>query len=330
MTTHEAGITSPEGVVPARPALATTAAGRARPVEPSGPGRRPRRGVGGWTAAAFLAPGMLGFALFIVLPLLGSAVISLFEWPLYGDPVFIGFDNYAKLFGDPTFYTVMVNTLIFAVVYTLLNLAVALAISLWLNTNVRFRGFWRVVYFLPVITPMVANALVWRLMFSQDGLVNSLLAGVGITGPAWLSDARFALPIVIAMSVWQSFGYNVIVLSAGLGGIPQQILEAARMDGTNAWSRFRYIVLPMISPSLFFSSTMTMIGAFQVFVQPLFLTQGGPGEATNTFVLYLYRNGFVFDKLGYASALAWILFFFVMLITAIQFVGQRKWVTYDN
>ena len=135
---------------------------------------------------------------------------------------------------------------------------------------------------------------------------------------------------VIGVSLWQSFGYNVIVLSAGLGGIPKEILEASRMDGTNAWQRLRSIILPMISPSLFFTMTMTMIGAFQVFVQPQILTQGGPGEATNTFVLYLYRNGFVFDRLGYASALAWMLFIVVMLITALQFAGQKRWVNYDK
>lgn len=305
------------------------ARGASSPGAPLAPRGARRRGHG-WVAAAFLAPGLIGFALFILTPLVGSAVISLFQWPLFGTPEFIGVENYVKLFRDPTFYTVLGNTVVFALVYTALNLFVALAVSLWLNTRVKAPGLWRVIFFLPVITPMVANALVWRLMLSQDGLVNTLLAGVGIQGPNWLSDSAWALPSVIAMSVWQSFGYNVVVLSAGLGSIPKEILEAARIDGTNAWTRLRHVVLPLLSPSLFFCSTMTMIGAFQVFVQPLFLTQGGPGESTNTFVLYLYRNGFVFDRLGYASALAWILFVVVMLITALQFVGQRRWVNYDK
>lgn len=297
---------------------------------PAPPGQRlPRRRGQAWVAVAFLAPGMIGFVLFILTPLFGSAVISLFDWRLFGTPDFIGIENYLKLFRDPTFYVVLGNTVVFAVVYTALNLLVALAISLWLNTRMKAAGAWRVIFFLPVITPMVANALVWRLLLSQDGLVNSMLATVGIDGPNWLSDSAWALPSVIAMSVWQSFGYNVIVLSAGLSAIPKELLEASRIDGTTAWQRLRHIVLPLLSPSLFFCSTMTMIGAFQVFVQPLFLTQGGPGESTNTFVLYLYRNGFVFDRLGYASALAWILFVVVMLITALQFVGQRKWVNYE-
>lgn len=284
----------------------------------------------GLVALAYLSPGLTGFMAFIAVPLLGSLVISLFEWPLFGTPRFIGLANFQKLFGDPTFYTVLFNTVIFAFVYTALNLILALAISLWLNSRIKFAGFWRVVFFLPVITPMVANALIWRLMLSEEGLVNAALANVGIQGPSWLSDSSFALMSVITMSVWQSFGYNVIVLSAGLGGIPKQILEASRVDGASAWNRLRHIVLPMISPSLFFAMTMTMIGAFQVFAQPQILTQGGPGEATNTFVLYLYRNGFVFDKLGYASALAWILFLIIMLITALQFLGQKKWVNYDS
>lgn len=300
----------------------------ASPAPPVPAGRR-KRGDG-LVALAYLWPGLAGFLCFIVVPLIGSLVISMFEWPLFGSPTFIGVDNYVKLFADPTFYTVLANTVIFAFVYTALNLVLALAISLWLNTRIKFAGFWRVVFFLPAITPMVANALIWRLLLSQDGLVNSVLGGAGIDGPSWLSDSSLALASVITMSVWQSFGYNVIVLSAGLGSIPKEILEAARVDGTNAWTRLRHIILPMLSPSLFFTMTMTMIGAFQVFVQPQILTQGGPGEATNTFVLYLYRNGFVFDRLGYASALAWILFLVVMLITALQFAGQKKWVNYDK
>ncbi|HEY0247027.1 MAG TPA: sugar ABC transporter permease [Gryllotalpicola sp.] len=310
---------------PAEPGLPTRVGDSAAPPSPP----RRRRGEG-WVAAAYLAPGLLGFLCFIALPLIGSGVISLFEWPLFGTPSFLGIGNYQKLFADPTFYTVLLNTVLFAFVYTAFNLALALAVSLWLNTNVRFAGLWRIVFFLPAITPMVANALVWRLMLSDGGIVNSVLAKVGVDGPSWLSDTHFALASVIAMSVWQSFGYNVIVLSAGLGSIPREILEAARVDGTSPWSRLRHIILPMISPSLFFTMTMTLIGAFQVFVQPQILTQGGPGESTNTFVLYLYRNGFSFDKLGYASALAWVLFVVVMLITALQFAGQRRWVNYDK
>ncbi|MHA7248880.1 carbohydrate ABC transporter permease [Arthrobacter tecti] len=290
---------------------------------------RKRRGDG-LAALTFLAPGLLGFLLFIVLPLIGALVISLFDWPLFGAPEFVGFANYERMFADATFYTAMTNTAIFAFVYTAINLVLALAISLWLNTRMKLAGLWRVIFFIPVITPMVANALVWQLMLSDEGLVNAVLESMGLEGRFWLSDPSFALGSVIVMSVWQSFGYNVIILSAGLGGIPKDMLEAARVDGANALQRLRYMILPMLSPSLFFATTMTMIGAFQVFVQVQFLTAGGPGESTNTLVLYLYRNGFVFDRLGYASALAWVLFVVVMVVTAIQFAGQKKLVTYDK
>ncbi|WP_232667255.1 carbohydrate ABC transporter permease [Pseudonocardia sp. TRM90224] len=290
-----------------------------------------RRRQDGRVAALFLAPGMAGFVVFIVVPLVGSLVISLFDWPLFGTPEFVGVANYVRMFSaDPSFFTVLGNTVLFAVVYTVLNLLVALAMALWLSSGVATSGFFRVVFFLPVITPMIANALVWRLMLTDDGLVNGVLAGFGIDGPNWLADGNWAMASVIAMSVWQSFGYNVIVLGAGIAAIPKEIVEAARVDGAGAWRRLRTIVVPMISPSLFFASIMTMIGAFQVFVQPQVLTAGGPGEATNTMVLHLYRNGFSFDMLGYASALAWVLFVIVMLITALQFVGQRRWVNYDQ
>lgn len=306
---------------------------RTAPAAPSAPDTPPktrRRRDDAAVAALFLAPGLAGFVLFIVVPLGGSALISLYEWPLFGTPAFVGLDNYSKLFGDPAFFTALTNTLLFAVVYTALNLALALAIALWLGTRMKGAGIWRVVFFLPVITPMVANALVWRLMLSDDGVLNATLGRAGIDGQSWLSDSRFALAAVIAMSVWQSFGYNVVVITAGLTSIPKEILEASRIDGTNPWQRLRYTILPMISPSLFFASTMTMIGAFQVFVQAQVLTRGGPGESTNTLVLYLYRNGFSFDRLGYASAIAWVLFVVVMLVTAVQFAGQRRWVNYDK
>jgi len=298
------------------------------PVAP--PEKRRRRRDDRGAAWVFLAPGMLGFGLFIVLPLVGSLVISFFQWPLFGTPRFIGLDNYTKLAGDPAFFAALVNTLIFAFVYTALNLVLALAVALWLRTRMYGASVWRVVFFLPVITPMVANALVWRMLLSDEGLLNSTIGAAGGEGQSWLSDSRFALAAVVAMSVWQSFGYNVVVLTAGLTSIPKEIIEASRLDGTNSWQRLRFTILPMISPSLFFASTMTMIGAFQVFVQAQVLTRGGPGEATNTLVLYLFRNGFSFDRLGYASAIAWVLLVVVMLVTAVQFIGQRRWVNYDQ
>ncbi|MDQ0770399.1 multiple sugar transport system permease protein [Pseudarthrobacter defluvii] len=294
--------------------------------------KKPARVTGhGKLAAVYLAPGMLGFLIFIVVPLVASLVISLFDWPLFGAPKFVGLDNYVRMLsGDPVFWTVLGNTLFFAVCYTVLNLVLALALSTWLHSLGGWGPFFRVLFFIPVVTPMVANALVWRLMLTDDGVVNSFLANFGIHGPSWLSDSQLAMGSLIVMSVWQGIGYNIIVLGAGLNGISPNLLEAARIDGAGALQRFFRVVLPMLSPSLFFCTVMTIIGSFKVFTQPYLLTLGGPGESTNTIVLYLYRNGFSFDKLGYASALAWALFVIVMLITALQFSQQKRLVNYDN
>lgn len=294
--------------------------------------KKPARVTGhGKLAAVYLAPGMLGFLIFIVVPLVASLVISLFDWPLFGTPKFVGLENYTRMLaGDPVFWTVLGNTLFFAVCYTVLNLVLAVAVATWLHNLGSWGPFFRVVFFVPVVTPMVANALVWRLMLTDDGVVNSLLATFGIHGPSWLGNSQLAMGSLIAMSLWQGIGYNIIVLGAGLNGISPNLLEAARIDGAGAWQRFFRVVLPMLSPSLFFCTVMTIIGSFKVFTQPYLLTLGGPGESTNTIVLYLYRNGFSFDKLGYASALAWALFVIVMLITALQFSQQKRLVNYDN
>lgn len=292
--------------------------------------RRVDRGQGK-LAAAFLTPGMTGFAIFIVLPLLASLAISLFDWPLFGTPTFIGLDNYVTMFTrDPVFWTVIGNTMVFALAYTVLNLVLAVGVAVWLQSLGRWAPFFRVLFFVPVVTPMVANALVWRLMLTDGGVVNSFLAGLGISGPSWLSDSTLAMSSLIAMSIWQGIGYNIIVLGAGLGGISPSLYEAAMLDGAGPWQRFKSVTLPLLSPSLFFCTIMTIINAFKVFTQPYLLTLGGPGDSTNTIVLYLYRNAFSYDKMGYASSMAWVLFVIVMIITAIQFSQQKRWVNYDN
>ena len=275
---------------------------------------------------------MSGFVIFIVIPLIASVVISLYDWPLYGEASFVGFDNYTRLLSgdDPAFYTVLRNTIVFAIGYTALNLVISTGIAVWLHSLPDWAPFFRVLFFVPVVTPMVANALVWRVILDDRGVLNSVLGVVGISGPSWLGEPGWAMVSIIMMSLWQAIGYNIVVLAAGLNNINPAVMEAARIDGTNAWSRFWRVTFPMLSPSLFFASVMTVIGSFKVFTQPYMLTKGGPGEATNTLVLYLYRSGFSFDKLGLASSLAWILFVLVMLVTAIQFVGQKKWVNYDS
>ncbi|MFL0458166.1 carbohydrate ABC transporter permease [Brachybacterium paraconglomeratum] len=293
-----------------------------------GPGRR----RGGALAALYLSPGMLGFAVFIVVPLLVSLVISVYDWPLFGAPEFVGLENYRyMLAGDPAFWISLRNTLIFAVLYTAVNLVVALGLSYWLmNLGGRWAAFFRVLFFIPVVTPMIGNALIFRLMLNDDGVINQMLAAVGIQGPQWLNTPGWAMLSLVMMSLWQGMGYNIIVLGAGIAGINPSVLEASRIDGAGPVNRFFRVVFPMLSPTIFFCTIMTVIGAFKVFAQPYALTEGGPGNATNTLVLHLYRNGFSFDRLGYASALAWVLFVLVMLITALQFSQQKRWVSYDS
>lgn len=294
--------------------------------------RRPsaRRGDGK-LALAYLAPGKTGLVIFILIPLLASIVISLYRWPLFGSPEFQGLGNYQTLlFSDPMFWRVLLNTLVFTIAFTSLNLLLSVTIAVWLQQLGPWGPFFRVLFFIPVVMPMVANALIWRLMLNDEGVINSFLGFFGIDGPSWLGTPTLAMTSLIAMSLWQGIGYNIVVLGAGLNTINTSTLEAAMIDGAGAWKRFLSVVLPLLTPSIFFCLVMTLIGAFKVFAQPFMLTDGGPGNSTTTLVLYLYRQGFSFNDLGYASALAWSLFVLVMLVTALQFSGQRKWVTYDR
>lgn len=293
--------------------------------------RPPGRTNDGMLALRYLAPGKAGLLLFIAIPLVASIVISLYRWPLFGEAEFVGTENYQTLlFEDPLFWQVLLNTIVFTIAFTALNLLVTIALSVWLQSLGRWAPFFRVLFFVPVVIPMVANALIWRLMLNDDGVINSVLEGIGLPQPSWLGDPALAMASLIAMSLWQSIGYNIVVLSAGLNNINPSTVEASMIDGAGPWQRFIRIVLPLLTPSIFFCLVMTLIGAFKVFAQPYMLTNGGPGNSTTTLVLYLYQQGFSFDDLGYASALAWTLFVLVMLVTALQFTGQKKWVNYDN
>jgi multiple sugar transport system permease protein len=283
------------------------------------------------TVLAFLLPNGLGFLGFTLLPLLASLVLSFLSWPLLGQYKFVGLDNYIRLFTkDPVFFRVFLNTLYFVVGYVPLNLIFAVAIAVWLNSNLRGGRIFRLIFFLPVFTPMVANALVWRLLLSPHGVIDYALSRFHLPSPNWLGSDRWAMPAMILMSIWQGFGYNMLVFSAGLRSIPRPLYEAAAIDGAKPWTRFWKITLPMLTPSIFFGMVMTFITSFQVFVQPYVLTAGGPGVSTTTVVYYLYNNGFQYFKMGYASAVAWVLFAIIMIATALQFGFQKRFVHYEN
>ncbi|WNB87323.1 sugar ABC transporter permease [Cellulomonas sp. ATA003] len=283
-------------------------------------------------ALGFLAPNLLGFLVFTLIPIVASLVLSFYEWPLLGEAVFTGLDNLVTLFtADPVFWEVVGNTAYFVIAYVGLNLILSLGLALWLTSNVRWKGAMRVIFFLPVVAPMVANAVVWRLLYTpEDGLIAWIFQTVaGTSGPNWLSSSTWAMPAVILMSLWQGFGYNMIIFIAGIESIPASIHEAAKIDGAGWWRRTASVTLPLLTPSLFFATVMTVISSLQVFAQPFILTGGGPGSSTTTLVFYLYQRGFQSYEMGYASSIAWSLFMIIMVITFIQFRGQKRWVHYS-
>ena len=294
-----------------------------------GTAAKPSRGEGR-AALGFLMPSAVGLMVFTLVPMVGSLVISFFVWPVLGDRTFTGLANFRQLLvTDPVFKRVMLNTLVFVVAYVPLNLVVSLGLALWIGPRTKARGLYRLLFFLPTVTPMIANALVWRLLLQPGGVFATFATSLGLPAPNFVGDTRWAMVALVLMSVWQGFGYNMLVFSAGLDAIPDSIKEAAAIDGAGAWRRFWHVTIPMLSPSIFFATVMTLITSFQVFVQPYILTGGGPGITTTTMVLFLYRTGFQYFNLGLASAVAWMLFVVIMLVTALQFIGQKRWVNYD-
>jgi len=297
---------------------------------PSGPTPRWRNKE---TLAAwlFILPSLIGFLTFTAGPVVAAGVISLLNWNLFSSPTFAGLKNFARLGPDPTFWSALGNTAYFTFASVPLTLLVSLGLALLLNRGLRHIAIFRSLLLLPYATITVAVAFVWIWLYiPHDGLVNAVLGWFGITGPAWLISDNWAMPALIAMSVWKSFGFGMVVFLAGLQAIPQQLYEAAKVDGSSAWQSFRRVTLPMLSPALFFVIVTSIIGSFQVFDQALIMTNGGPGSRTTTLVMYIYRTGFENYDQGYAAAQSLVLFAFIVMITATQFLLQRRLVHYDN
>jgi multiple sugar transport system permease protein len=294
------------------------------------PKGREKRGDGR-AAAGFLAPSMLGLLAFTAFPIVASLLLGFFDWPVIGDHTFTGLDNYKTLLTSSEFKTAVVNTLVFVVLYVPLNIVISLGLAVWIGSRIRPRGLYRTIFFIPVVTPVVANAAIFSLILSPNGLVDSLMqTWFGVQAPNFLGDKTWAMPAVVMLSIWQGFGYNMLVFSAALDAVPTSLTEAATIDGAGPFARFFRIVLPLITPSIFFAVVLTLISSFQVFTQAYVLTGGGPGNATTTLVVYLYEQGFQFYKLGLASAIAWFLFVIILFITVLQFIGQKRWVHYDQ
>ncbi len=292
-------------------------------------GRGPLAGEGRW-ALLFLAPTLIGLAVLSAGPILATLAISLTRWDLLTPPKFAGFDNYLALLSDDRFLEALRNTFFYTIVSVPLGLAIALGLALALNQTIRGIAFIRTAYFLPVVTSTIAVALVWQWIYSPDsGLLNEVLGLVGIPPQKWLANPVLAMPSIIAMSIWQGLGVNVIIFLAGLQAIPSELLDAASVDGAARWARFRWVVLPLLTPAIFFTGVLSLIGSFQVFDQIFVLVKPRPTDATITVVYFIYENGFKFFKMGYASAASWILFLIVALFTAIYFWSQKRWVHYQ-
>jgi multiple sugar transport system permease protein len=288
-----------------------------------------RREIG--AAYGFLLPNLIGFTVFTFLPVLAALLISFTDWDLLQAPDWVGLGNYRTLFADPLFGQVLKNTALYVLGTVPLQMALALAVALALNQRIPGQLFFRTAYFMPVVASTVAVALVWRWIFNYDfGLLNSFLYMIGVQEPPnWLGSTRWALLSIIIMSIWQQVGYSMVLFLAGLQGVPQQLYEAAKIDGAGPTARFVFITLPMLSATTFFVLVIGVINSFQVFDQALIMTQGGPANATNTIVYHIYRNAFQFFKMGYASAMAWVLFAIIFVVTLLQFRYQRRWVNYD-
>ena len=308
------------------PALAQRSAAGAAPAAPGR--RRWQDDLTGW---AFASPFMLLYVVFLAFPILAAFVLSFTSFGLrdLSNPVgasFVGVDNYVALLGDETFWQSLFNTFYFVVIGVPLTLAFGLVIATALNRGIsRFRTAFRVGYYLPVITSIVAIAVVWRFLLNPDvGLINMLLGGVGISGPAWLADPIFAMPSIILMAVWRNLGFAMIVFLAGLQAIPATLYEAAAIDGAGSRQSFRFITLPMLRPTILFMTVITTIGYLQLFEEPFVMTGGGPLDSTLSVTMYMYQQGFTFFHQGYASAIAYVLFVIVAFIAFLQFKFLRS------
>jgi multiple sugar transport system permease protein len=276
-----------------------------------------------------VAPWLIGFIVFTAGPMIASLALSLTDYEILRPISFIGLGNFTKAWHDPLFAKSLFNTAFYTLLYVPLHLMSALLVAMMLNVKAKGISIYRVVYYIPSIMPAVANAFLWMWIFNPEyGLANAMLDMVGIGPQKWLFDYNLAKPSLVIMGLW-GLGSSMIVFLAGLQGIDPFLYEASSIDGASTWTNFWKITLPMMTPTLFFNLTMGIIGSFQVFTAAFIATAGGPNNATLFYVLYIYNQGFAFTKMGYASALAWVLFIVVLLVTLIQFKTAGRWVYYE-
>jgi multiple sugar transport system permease protein len=288
-------------------------------------------------AYLFLLPSLLGLLIFTALPIIVAFGLSFVRWNLLTPPVFVGVSNYVELLTrDPVFRTVFRNTLFFTVAIVPLQLILGLSLALALNRPIRGLTFYRTIYFMPVVTTIVAAALIFQWMFNRDfGVISAAIwklgewTGLPIAPPDWLNSTTWARWAVVILTLWKNVGFTIVIYLAALQGVPQDLYDAADVDGASAWQRLRNVTLPLISPTTYFLLVIQMIGAFQLFSEAFVMTKGGPAQATTTIVYYIYQNAFQFGRMGKAAAVAWVLFAFIFICTLIQTQLQRRWVHYE-
>ena len=280
----------------------------------------------------FVMPWILGFFLFTLLPMVFSAILSLCEWDIVtglSTIEFVGLENFTSMFKDPKFWQSLKVTFKFCLItipcYQIASLFVAFVLAM----DIKGMQIFRVVYFLPSIIPTIAATMIWTRIFAQDGILNKSLSVIGIKGPAWLTDRNTALYALMIMGLW-GVGNTIIIYLSGLQGVSEELKEAARVDGAKGWQIFFKITVPMISPTIFFNVVMAVIGSFQYFTQAYVMTEGGPMQSTLFYNLYLYQKAYKEYQMGYASAMAWVMFIIIMLFTMLVIKSSSFWVYYQN
>ncbi len=278
----------------------------------------------------FASPFLVGFLVFIAFPMGFSIYLVVHEWNLLPPPEFVGLGNIKLLLEDPKTRLSLGNTAVYAFVSTILQVLFAFAAALMLNQKIRFRNFYRTALYIPTIVPIVVSAFIWQRAYHPDfGIINEFLRWIGLKPQAWLFEPHLAKPAFIFMRMW-SMGTMMVVFLAGLQNVPESLLEAAAIDGADAWKRFVHVTIPMVTPTIFFNLVVGLINSFQVFAPALIMTKGGPQDATLFMVLYIYRQGFEYLHMGYAATLAWLLFFVIVLFTVLQFQLSERWVYYEE
>jgi len=278
----------------------------------------------------YLAPTIIGLLLFSAGAVIMSFLISFTKWDVINPPKFIGFQNYLIIFQSELFWKIFCNTFYYVILNVPPSIVIPLIIAVLLNQKLKGINIFRSIYFLPVISSIVAIALVWSWLYNPEfGLINYVLKKFfNIDGPRWLEDENWAMPAMVIMNVWKSMGYNMVLFLAGLQNIPDSLYEVSEIDGASGIKKFFNITLPLISPTTFFVFIITIISSFQVFEQTYILTKGGPANSTLTLSYYIYQNAFLYLRMGYSSALSYILFGIIFIITLLQFKYQKKWVHY--